>query len=76
MAATVEGIGTDGDRWVAIIRAVKPPITPTPLTMIDDTATEAACCGVTACCMPGEHATDPATTIAEAKTAAGCACTD
>lgn len=60
----------------AIVRAVKPTTAPQPLTMIDDTAAEASCCGVASCCAPDEHATDPATTAAEAKTAAGCACTD
>jgi arsenite methyltransferase len=32
------------------------------------------CCGVTACCTPGEQASDPTTTVTEAKTAAGCGC--
>ncbi|WP_433465950.1 ArsI/CadI family heavy metal resistance metalloenzyme [Spirillospora sp. CA-128828] len=34
-----------------------------------------ACCGTSACCTPDEQALDPAQTPAEAKTAAGCACT-
>ncbi|MEU8431558.1 arsenite methyltransferase [Streptomyces sp. NPDC029216] len=46
----------------AIVRAVKPHAA-------------AACCGVTACCTPTEEATDPDTTLSEAKTAAGCGCT-
>ena len=34
-----------------------------------------ACCGTTACCTPDEQAVDPTSTPAEAKAAAGCACT-
>ncbi|POX48926.1 ArsI/CadI family heavy metal resistance metalloenzyme [Streptomyces sp. Ru72] len=34
-----------------------------------------ACCGTTACCTPDEQAVDPTQTPAEAKVAAGCACT-
>ncbi|MEU5119186.1 ArsI/CadI family heavy metal resistance metalloenzyme [Streptomyces asoensis] len=34
-----------------------------------------ACCGTTGCCTPGEQSVDPARTPAEAKAAAGCACT-
>jgi hypothetical protein len=30
-----------------------------------------ACCGVNACCTPGENPVDPTTTVAQAKTAAG-----
>ncbi|MGX7828907.1 arsenite methyltransferase [Actinokineospora sp. 24-640] len=33
-----------------------------------------SCCGVDACCTPDEAATDPSTTVAEAKSAAGCGC--
>jgi NADPH-dependent 2,4-dienoyl-CoA reductase/sulfur reductase-like enzyme len=33
-----------------------------------------ACCGVSACCTPGEQALDPATTVRRAKTDAGCGC--
>ncbi|MFF5128918.1 ArsI/CadI family heavy metal resistance metalloenzyme [Streptomyces syringium] len=38
-------------------------------------STPDACCGTTACCTPDERALDPAQTPAEAKAAAGCACT-
>ncbi|MFI5611521.1 arsenite methyltransferase [Amycolatopsis sp. NPDC051903] len=51
----------------AIVRAAKsagPPLT----------TAAASCCGVTGCCTPAEHATDPATTAAQAKTDAGCGC--
>ena len=41
-----------------------------------NTATGDACCGTAACCTPNESAVDPAQTVAEAKTAAGCACGD
>ncbi|WP_333736500.1 ArsI/CadI family heavy metal resistance metalloenzyme [Streptomyces sp. IBSBF 2806] len=34
-----------------------------------------ACCGTTACCTPNEQALGPSRTPAEAKAAAGCACT-
>ncbi len=37
-------------------------------------ATADTCCGVTACCTPGERSASPTTTVAEAKSAAGCAC--
>jgi catechol 2,3-dioxygenase-like lactoylglutathione lyase family enzyme len=39
-----------------------------------NTATQDACCGTTACCTPNQAAFDPNQTVAEAKTAAGCAC--
>ena len=39
-----------------------------------DAAAGDACCGTTACCTPNEAAADPNQTVAEAKTAAGCAC--
>jgi arsenite methyltransferase len=58
----------------AIIRATKP--TPHPSTATTPATDAAACCGVTACCAPGEHATDPTMTVTDAKTAAGCACQD
>ncbi|MFV8132516.1 ArsI/CadI family heavy metal resistance metalloenzyme [Streptomyces syringium] len=38
-------------------------------------STPDACCGTTACCTPDERAVDPAQAPAEAKAAAGCACT-
>jgi arsenite methyltransferase len=53
----------------AIVRAVKPAASETT------TATQvAACCGVTACCTTDEQPQNPSTTVAEAKTAAGCGC--
>ena len=39
-----------------------------------DTAAGDACCGTTACCTPDEAPVDPASSVAEAKAAAGCAC--
>ena len=45
----------------AIVRATKP-------------ATADSCCGVNACCTPGEQAVDPSTTVAQAKSDAGCGC--
>ncbi|MFJ8162388.1 arsenite methyltransferase [Streptomyces sp. NPDC096136] len=54
----------------ATIRAVKP-------TAETATVPEAAtCCGVTACCTPGEETQTPATSPAAAKAAAGCRCGD
>ncbi|CAL9339385.1 arsenite methyltransferase [Streptomyces sp. enrichment culture] len=55
----------------AIVRATKPtaPETPTEATKSAD-----ACCGVNACCTPGETSADSALTITEAKTASGCGC--
>ncbi|TWP52487.1 arsenite methyltransferase [Lentzea tibetensis] len=35
---------------------------------------EEACCGVNACCTPGEQPVDPGVTAAQAKAAAGCGC--
>jgi SAM-dependent methyltransferase len=56
----------------AIVRATKP----TSGTTAGRAATEPddACCGVTACCTPAEHATDPSVTVSEAKKTAGCGC--
>ncbi|KQV93621.1 arsenite methyltransferase [Streptomyces sp. Root369] len=55
----------------AIVRATKPATGPdsgaTP-------ATDDPCCGVTACCTPSEHSTDPSVTVSEAKSATECAC--
>ncbi|MGX1472353.1 UNVERIFIED_CONTAM: arsenite methyltransferase [Streptomyces canus] len=55
----------------AIVRATKPAAGPdtggTP-------ATDASCCGVTACCTPSEQPTDPSVTVGEAKSTTGCAC--
>ncbi len=55
----------------AIVRATKPVAADTP-----SEATEPvdACCGVNACCTPAEHSADPALTVTEAKSAAGCGC--
>jgi SAM-dependent methyltransferase len=65
----------------AIVRATKP--------VTADTTSEAGepagasseavepvgeCCGVNACCTAAETAVDPALTVAEAKTSAGCGC--
>lgn len=33
-----------------------------------------ACCGTTACCTADEHAVDPAQSLEQAKSAAGCGC--
>jgi SAM-dependent methyltransferase len=49
----------------AVVRAAKP-------TDVTDRAD--SCCGVTACCTPAERSTDPAVTVGEAKSAAGCGC--
>ncbi|MFF2217028.1 arsenite methyltransferase [Streptomyces antibioticus] len=57
----------------AIIRAAK-PTTATGTDTLTTPAADDACCGVTACCSPAEQATDPSTTVSEAKRAAGCAC--
>jgi SAM-dependent methyltransferase len=48
------------DMHSAIIRARKP--------------SPDACCGVHACCTPHEQAVNPATTVSESKSAAGCGC--
>jgi arsenite methyltransferase len=58
----------------AIIRATKSTTTvaDTPQTPAESNS----CCGVTACCTTGEHTTNPAQTVTDAKTAAGCACQD
>ncbi|HEX2312602.1 MAG TPA: FAD-dependent oxidoreductase [Thermomonospora sp.] len=43
--------------------------------MDETTQTQAgACCGVSACCTDAEQAVDPATTVHQAKTDAGCGC--
>ncbi|MFE8015847.1 arsenite methyltransferase [Streptomyces antibioticus] len=57
----------------AIVRAAK-PTTATRTDTLTTPAADDACCGVTACCTPAEQATDPATTVSEAKSTAGCAC--
>ncbi|WP_246236816.1 FAD-dependent oxidoreductase [Actinomadura chibensis] len=38
------------------------------------TVGESACCGVGGCCTDAEQSLDPAVTVTEAKTAAGCGC--
>ncbi|MEU0406653.1 arsenite methyltransferase [Streptomyces griseorubiginosus] len=53
----------------AIVRATK-PTSKTP----EATGNTAECCGVTSCCTPTEHATDPSLTVTEAKSASGCGC--
>ncbi|MFI7296701.1 arsenite methyltransferase [Streptomyces sp. NPDC050121] len=55
----------------AIVRAVKPSAGDEPGS---SNAATGGCCGVAACCTSDEQATDPATTVAEAKTASGCGC--
>ncbi|TMQ90134.1 FAD-dependent oxidoreductase, partial [Actinomadura soli] len=39
-----------------------------------ETAVESACCGVSGCCGEAERSLDPAVTVTEAKTSAGCGC--
>ncbi|MFF4117438.1 arsenite methyltransferase [Streptomyces sp. NPDC001714] len=55
----------------AIVRAAKPPATETQTEMTEPAD---ACCGVNACCTPGETAADPTRTVTEAKSASGCGC--
>jgi SAM-dependent methyltransferase len=57
----------------AIIRAAK-PINTAEHPGTADSGTASACCGVNACCSPNENPVDPTTTLAQAKTAAGCGC--
>ncbi|MFJ4584907.1 arsenite methyltransferase [Streptomyces echinatus] len=52
----------------AIVRAVK------PVTAAAAAPATAACCGGTACRTPAEGATDPGTTVSQAKAASGCGC--
>ncbi|MEU1849206.1 arsenite methyltransferase [Streptomyces sp. NPDC019990] len=54
----------------ALVRAVKP----TPQKEAGGSSAATECCGVSACCTPGEQAADRMTTVAEAKTASGCGC--
>ncbi|MGI5286520.1 arsenite methyltransferase [Nonomuraea polychroma] len=63
----------------AIVRAVKPAHADPATTVATTVATSeqraaGSCCGVSACCTPGERADDPALTVGQAKTAAGCGC--
>lgn len=52
----------------AIVRDTKPTATDTPT---ESPKSADACCGVNACCTPGETSVDPALTVTEAKTASG-----
>lgn len=54
----------------AIVRAVKPAID-APEAGLPAAKSPEACCGVVACCSPGERARNPSMTTAEAVTAAG-----
>ncbi|MFE4575141.1 arsenite methyltransferase [Streptomyces chartreusis] len=56
----------------ALVRAVKPSAVADEPG--DSVAAADACCGVTACCTSDERATDPSTTVAEAKADSGCGC--
>ncbi|NIH85186.1 arsenite methyltransferase [Amycolatopsis granulosa] len=56
----------------AIIHATKPISPEQTGTASSDKG--GACCGVSACCTSGENTVDPTTSVAEAKTAAGCGC--
>ncbi|WP_406437517.1 arsenite methyltransferase [Streptomyces sp. NBC_01613] len=57
----------------AIVRAGKPATATVPDTAAG-AATDSSCCGVNDCCTSAEQAADPSVTVAEAKSAAGCAC--
>ncbi len=41
-----------------------------------DSADADVCCGTVACCTPAQASADPALTLAQAKSAAGCSCSD
>ncbi|MFJ9904198.1 arsenite methyltransferase [Streptomyces sp. NPDC101152] len=56
----------------AIVRATKPASAPAHTSATAESAEE--CCGVTACCTPGEESSDPALTVTEARSASGCGC--
>ncbi|MEO3861028.1 hypothetical protein [Acrocarpospora sp. B8E8] len=58
----------------AIIRAVKPTLVAPGNATADAAPETGSCCGVTACCTPAESAEDPALTVSQAKTQAGCGC--
>ncbi|MFF3994397.1 arsenite methyltransferase [Streptomyces cyaneofuscatus] len=58
----------------AIVRATKPTTSQAPSTKAEAKSDSDSCCGVTACCTPAEQATEPATTVVEAKAASGCGC--
>ncbi|MCR3754395.1 hypothetical protein LX88_008407 [Lentzea californiensis] len=57
----------------AIVRAVKPldteRVAATAVAQGED-----SCCGVSACCTPGEQSVDPNVTVVDAKTVSGCGC--
>ncbi|MGK3939991.1 arsenite methyltransferase [Streptomyces caeruleatus] len=55
----------------AIVRATKAVIGENPRAAGESSD---ACCGVNACCTPGESSADPALTVTEAKSASGCGC--
>ncbi|WP_046726969.1 arsenite methyltransferase [Streptomyces humi] len=55
----------------AIVRAAKPS---GAVEESRSATTAGSCCGVSACCTSDEQADDPSTTVARAKTAAGCGC--
>ncbi|MEV2212593.1 arsenite methyltransferase [Streptomyces sp. NPDC050997] len=55
----------------AIVRASKPATAEHSTRSTDSAAT---CCGVNACCTDAEASSDPALTVAEAKSASGCGC--
>jgi len=61
----------------AVIRATKPADARGPARDATPAApndTAGACCGVNACCSSEENPVDPATTVEQAKAAAGCGC--
>jgi arsenite methyltransferase len=57
----------------AIVRAAKPTVVG-PASAPVATQGESSCCGVNACCTPGEQSVDPGVTVSEAKATAGCGC--
>ena len=57
----------------AIIRATKPHDAPEPAGA-GNSQPASTCCGVNACCTADENPVDRASTVAQAKTAAGCDC--
>lgn len=56
----------------ALVRAIKPADAKDAATV--QTASDEACCGVSACCTSAETPADPTLTVAEAKAASGCGC--
>lgn len=57
----------------AIVRATKPADVEASSGPVV-AQSEGSCCGVNACCTPGEQSVDPGVTVAQAKTASGCGC--